>query len=298
MAVNLNVPACDPTEEFKSWLETLRAHLLATHPDLVNLFDVFANEAVFGRGWLSSSLDSVSAGAKLLEVGGGLMLLSCQLVREGFMVTVIEPVGEGFSSFSELQEIVLDFARTTDCSPELVRIPVEQFEAEKAFDFAFSINVMEHIQDVRQALDAISRGLRPGCTYRFTCPNYFFPYEPHFNIPTLFSKRWTERVLRNRIFKSDSVSDPAGMWRSLNWINVMQVRQICSSLMGVKVKFSTTILAESLERVIHDAAFSSRRSRWIVWLACRLVAMRLHRLTCLLPPMVLPIMDCVITLER
>lgn len=297
MAANLKVVGFNPVQEFESWLETLREHLLVNHPDLVTLFDVFANEAVFGRRWLSSSLDLVPQGARILEVGGGLMLLSCQLAREGFKITVIEPVGEGFSSFSALQEIVLSLAKKENCSPVLLQIPVEQFEAEASYDFAFSINVMEHIKDVRQALTRVCSSLRPGSTYRFTCPNYLFPYEPHFNIPTLFSKSWTERLLHNQIIRSKRVSEPMEMWRSLNWINVIQIQRICASLIGATVKFSTGMLAESLERVTKDTAFASRRSKWVLWLANFLVATRLHRLTSLLPPVILPVIDCTVTVR-
>ena len=58
--------------------------------------------------------------------------------------------------------------------------------------------------------------LRPGATFRFVCTNYRFPYEPHFDMPTLFAKSLTGGVLRPRILGSHTVIDPAGTWQSLN----------------------------------------------------------------------------------
>jgi hypothetical protein len=76
-------------------------------PQLERSFDVFAQEARAARAWLAPSLQRLAPGAEVLEVGAGLMLLSCQLAKEGFALTALEPIGQGFSSFSELQRIVL-----------------------------------------------------------------------------------------------------------------------------------------------------------------------------------------------
>ena len=43
---------------------------------------------------------------------------------------------------------------------------------------------MEHVDDVPLVLRRVMSALRPGAAYRFVCPNYRFPFEPHFDIPT------------------------------------------------------------------------------------------------------------------
>ena len=83
----------------KPWGAALPSHLL-------EIFDAFADEARYGRRLLGISLGR----GRILEVGGGLMLLSAALQSEGFGVMAIEPLGSGFSAFHELQAIVLAHA--------------------------------------------------------------------------------------------------------------------------------------------------------------------------------------------
>lgn len=271
--------------------------MAAADRPLLELFDLFANEALFGRAWLQSTLSDLPPGAAIAEVGAGLSLLSCQLVREGYSVSAIEPITDGFSSFTRLQRLTLEFAQQQGIAVELLETPVEELDVENRFDLAFSINVMEHVANVAKALACVTRSLKPGARYRFTCPNYLFPYEPHFNIPTLFSKALTERVFRRSIFQSRRVEQPDAIWRSLNWIDVPSVRRHCKALPGIRVSFGRTMTSESLERLSTDKAFAGRRSFWMATVARWLVATRLHRLPAFLPAACLPIIDCTVVVQ-
>jgi len=261
-------------------------------PHLERLLEIFAQEARVGREWLTPSLNRLAPGAAILEVGAGLMLLSCQLAREGFRVTALEPVGEGFSSFSELQKLILAHAQQRGIAPNVLPIPVEQLEANSKFDFAYSINVMEHVGNFAVALDRVGRAIRPGCEYRFMCANYLFPYEPHFNIPTLFSKSLTEKLFRRRIYANTRVGDAAGVWKSLNWITVPKVVRAVQNLAGVSVSFDRSMLEAVLLRAVGDREFSERRSPWVRRLAKGAVGLGLHRLGRWIPPFLQPVMDC------
>jgi len=287
--------AASDLENFDSFLLELRHSVGSSHPHLTELFDVFAQEARFGRSWLASSLLGLPSGSELLEVGGGLMLLSVQLQREGYQVTALEPIGVGFSSFLELQGLVLKFATSAGCAPSVLPLRVEDFELKSCFDFAFSINVMEHVSNVPLALANVVTALKSKCTYRFLCPNYVFPYEPHFNIPTLLSKSLTERVFKNQIFSSTRVSDPVGMWASLNWISVRFVAREVAKIKDCAVRFERTILRDMFLRVVDDEQFAERRSAWVKSFSKLLVQSRLHHLLALLPASFLPLMDCSVT---
>ena len=275
-------------------LGELRVVVASGHPRLLGLFDVFADEALFARQWLSTSLLTLAPGARVLEVGAGLMLVSCQLVREGFQVSALEPVGDGFSAFLELQQVVLAHAHSQGYAPAVLALPVERLDLVAAFDFAFSVNVMEHIDDVPLALSNIARALAEGGSYRFTCPNYLFPYEPHFNIPTLFSKRLTEYVLGHRIRHSRRVEDQAGLWRSLNWINVLAIERACRPLQGIRVMFDRALLGRTIQRVVSDPAFATRRSGWVRVVARWMVRLRLHGILVHCPAILQPIIDCTV----
>jgi SAM-dependent methyltransferase len=281
-----------PTPAIEPLLQDLRHVVRNEAPQLEGLFDVFAPEARVGRAWLGPSLDRLPKRAAILEVGAGSMLLSCQLAKEGFAVTALEPLGEGFSSFSQLQEIVLRHARAQCVGPEVLPIPVERLDRPSGFDFAYSINVMEHVGDFALALRAVGRALRPGAEYRFTCANYLFPYEPHFDIPIVVSKSLTEKLFRRRIYGNPRVGDAAGLWRSLNWITVPKVARAVGNLPDVSVSFDRSMLEAVLLRVVSDREFSARRSPFVRGLAKGAIKLGLHRLGKWVPPLMQPVMDC------
>jgi hypothetical protein len=115
------------------------------------------------------------------------------------------------------------------------------------------------VDDVAEVLRRTWRALRPGAAYRFVCPNYTFPYEPHFGMPTLGSKALTARAFRARIAASTRVVDPAGTWASLNWITVAGVRRICRQELGVEPEFDRSVFRRFSVRAVSDPAFRQRR---------------------------------------
>jgi SAM-dependent methyltransferase len=274
------------------WLADVRAFFIENAPSLLPLFDIYSAEAVFGRRFIALDLEYLKPGARVIEVGAGSLLLSCQLVREGFDVTGLEPTAAGFSHFEQMRQIVQDRATTLGCSPRILNLTAEDLSEHNFFDYAFSINVMEHVDDVARVVANVGRSLVIGANYRFTCPNYLFPYEPHFNIPTLFSKRFTELVLSKKIFDCQDIPDPSGLWKSLNWISVVQVRRISKNLPWLRVTFNRLLLASTLERISSDREFSNRRSPAIRKLIVLFVRLRLHQLLRFMPATLQPIIDC------
>ena len=97
-----------------SFLDLVRHRIETTAPELSELFKTFSGEAKFGRRFIEENLKKLPIGAEILEVGAGSMLLSCQLQREGFRVTALEPLSEGFDHFKQLQDLVLWVARDND----------------------------------------------------------------------------------------------------------------------------------------------------------------------------------------
>lgn len=295
MARGPDVPTGGQKTEIEPLLDSIRAVVALEAPHLDRLLAEFAQEARFGRGWLDSSLGRIGKGEPILEIGAGLMLLSCQLVKEGYAVTALEPISEGFSHFSELQALVLRFAEAEGIAPKIVATPVEELEITDAFALAYSVNVMEHVGSVALALRKVGRAIRPGAEYRFVCANYSFPYEPHFDIPTLFSKKATERFFGAWIRGNPKVADPAGLWRSLNWITVSEVLRNARLIPGMSVRLDRKMFRIALERAIYDKEFSARRALWVRFLARALVGLGLHRLTEYLPAHCHPIIDCTMT---
>jgi SAM-dependent methyltransferase len=277
------------------FLARVRQHLDAHAPHLRPLFNVMAGEARFARRWLDEDLKRLPESAPILEVGGGVFLLAYELAREGFAITAIEPTGVGFGAFQELGNIVLALASQDGKAPTVVRCKAEEFRSDARFELAFSVNVMEHIEAPHTAIERVSASLAPGGSYRFLCPNYLFPYEPHFNIPTLGSKRLTERLLRRRIHSDRKANDPIGLWKSLNWITVPQVRRIAAADASLAINFQRGTLASILERAVGDVEFAKRRAPWMVMGIKALKATRLLRLSALIPATCQPLMDVRLT---
>ncbi len=274
------------------WLNNLRAKVLERLPELIDMFDTYAGEARFGRAYIEPNLQQLEAGSSILEIGAGSLILSTQLVREGFKVTALEPIGEGFSHFEQLRALVMEEAATNGFATEMLVIPAEALAIQDRFSFAFSINVMEHVEDVGAVINRVCESLNATGSYRFTCPNYLFPYEPHFNIPTLISKSLTERVFRKKIYGNKAVPDPGGVWNSLNWISVPRVINIARSCNLNNVSFDKKMLSKMLSRALHDPEFASRRSPLIVILISIVVRLHLHKLSNLIPAVMQPVMDC------
>ncbi len=219
-------------------------------------------------------------------------MLSCALKSEGYDITALEPTAAGFSHFTRLQTIVLAHAGVAGAVPTMISDPAEALDTCGGFDFSFSINVMEHVVDIGQVLKNIYRALKEGAVYRFICPNYAFPYEPHFNLPTVFSKSLTEKFLGRRMQASLVVADPAGTWASLNWITVATVRRICRGKLGVKPVFRADIFEIFLDRALSDANFQMRRGPHLVRMIDMLRRLGALRKTRVIPVAYLPVMDC------
>ena len=276
----------------EDWLCDIRQYASDIDPACLPLLDGYIGEARFGRAYIAAQLLDVPLNGYLLEIGAGSLLLSCQLVREGYMVTALEPVSDGFSHFNQIKKLVCARAAELGCLPELIEAKAETLNLHERFDLAFSINVMEHVGDVEAVVTRVVNALKFGALYRFTCPNYLFPYEPHFNIPTLFSKKFTENVFSRYIFRNENIPDSAGLWRSLNWITVPQLSDIAKRIPQTSMSFNKKLIVSTLERVVHDSDFSSRRAPWISSAIKLLVRSGAHRLFGLVPAVAQPIIDC------
>lgn len=276
-------------------LASVGRHLDASAPRLRPLFDEMAGEARFARWWLDADLRNLRTSDSILEVGGGAFLLAYQLAREGFNITTIEPIGVGFGAFEELGELVLDVAARDEVALNVVRCKVEEFRSGARFKLAFSVNVMEHVEAPDVAIERVSAALLPGGCHRFLCPNYLFPYEPHFNIPTFGSKSLTERLLRRRIQARTGMDDPMGVWKSLNWINVRRVKRMAAADASLRIAFQRRTLASMLERAVEDVEFAKRRAPWMVIAVKALKAARLLRVASMIPETCQPVMDVRLT---
>lgn len=278
--------------EIVDFISAARKFVTDSRSEAIEVFDIYANEARFGYFLIESDLALIPQGAVIIDIGAGISLLSGYLAAIGFRVTALEPVSEDFSHIRELNSLIRRFCKEQELEIDYVYERIEEFTVKDKFDYAFSINVFEHIPNVETGLSCAYLSLKPGGCLRVYCPNYIFPYEPHFNIPTLVGKKITEICLARWIFRSSKMMDPRVCWKSLNWINVLKMRRIVEKHCSVKPEFNRYATYKNIRRVFEDPLFRDRRLRLLVALLelirkCGLVSIFKY-----LPVIVSPVMDC------
>ncbi|MCZ6760080.1 MAG: class I SAM-dependent methyltransferase [Gemmatimonadetes bacterium] len=167
---------------------------------------------------------------RILEVGGGLGLFHVLALAAGANIVSLEPGAAGFSLF---RKFGLELITELTGEPErFVDGVVEELPwDDNEFDLVVSSNVLEHVSDPARAVCEMYRVVRPGGRLLHSCPNYLFPYEPHYKVPVLpCGVKLSGRALW-RGFRKDP------MWESLNNINALMVTRVARSLPGARLRF-------------------------------------------------------------
>ena len=234
-------------------------------PELIDLFLTYQNEAIAARKFLENSLIELDSGAEVLEVGGGILALAIQLASEGFKVTSVEPVGEGFTDIAYIMKIFAEIGKDENLKFNLVESPIEDCRFNHKFEFIFSINVMEHLKDPYLVLIKIVDFLASKGKYRFFCPNYDFPYEPHYS-------KWIFRRMNNAYFLSESraatskldyQSNP-GLHRSLNYLTVKKLRGAFKDLIDMEIRFNKIAFYDLARREMNDSVLANRHKKLVI----------------------------------
>lgn len=199
------------------------------NPELLDIFMTYQNEAIEARKFIHGSLSKLKPGDEILEVGGGIQALAIQLESEGFKITSVEPASESFNSIKPILKLFSEMPENAK-NYDLRQEPIEECEFGKTFDFIFSINVMEHLVDPYSVILQLVEYLNHNGSYRFFCPNYDFPYEPHFS-------KWLWHRKNNAFFLTSSRAqnlrlrseDQIELYNSINFITVNKIRKFCNS---------------------------------------------------------------------
>ena len=220
-------------------------------------------------------------------------LLSMYVADRGMNVESYEPNAAGFASMSQLRNVALDAWTPTS---GIVNWRANYLEPaitnrDEPFDYAFAFNVLEHVLNWRSLVESALTHLRPGAPLRLIFPNYSYPYEPHFHMPTLVSKRLTRRFMQRRIAAS-SIEDPEDFWNELSWPTGGQMKRFARDA-GVTAVFSRRTTLRYLDRFADDPTFIARKGE----ISSRLASLAAFcaSLTAI-PAHLMPIIDC--TLSR
>lgn len=254
----------------------------------------YVGEADFFSELLAPDIASLQPDDSVVEVGSGIGLLAMDLSVAGHLVIAFEPESAGFGQMRMMRDLVLQHWQGP--APDVTWVDDYLTKADEratrhAPSYAYAINVIEHVPDMARFISDVLSILTPGGRFRFICPNYALPYEPHFEIPTLFSKRATYGVLRKRIL-SAPMADPQGLWDELSWPTVGSLQAILRA-MGVRHAFSSQATRAYLSRPLQDKSFTERKGR-AVGAVFQLAARTMPPVIKHLPVGVLPIIDCTI----
>ncbi|MEL6545570.1 MAG: class I SAM-dependent methyltransferase [Myxococcota bacterium] len=120
------------------------------------------------------------SGAKVLDVGCGQGAALHELLVRGADAIGVEP-GEEFAALARwrLRDSGLDENRVQKASGE--GLPF----ANNTFDYALSLQVLEHVRDPESFLREVHRVLIPGGRFYLACENYLAFREQHYRVPWL-----------------------------------------------------------------------------------------------------------------
>jgi 2-polyprenyl-3-methyl-5-hydroxy-6-metoxy-1,4-benzoquinol methylase len=237
------------------------AQIRLEKPELLSLFNTYQNEAIEARKLINESISTLEVGDSILEVGGGILALSVQLSSEGFEVTTVEPIGEGFNELDYVLKLFLEIAKKEELEFTFIKLPIEDTNFDDKFDLIFSINVMEHLKDPYLVLKNLIQFLKPRGTYHFFCPNYDFPYEPHFG-KILFARKNKAFYLKSSFVEGGFLhnKEMEGLYHSLNFITLRKVK-MCLEESEFRIKVNCEVLYELTLRAFNDVYLAKRHPR-------------------------------------
>lgn len=202
---------------------------------------------------------------KILEVGAGLCLFSIFLKQQGHDITALEPSVGGFGKCEVAKQVILD--AYTNLNLRVLEFPAQNLLASnEKFDFLFSNNVLEHIPNLEEAWLGMCSVLTPQGAMMHNCPNYLFPYEPHFGIPVVkFFPGLSALIFKKSIAKHRDEWEQKELWASLNFITYFDVKKL-AKISGMKLDFKKELLFKALNRIEHDALFRERHTGSFIFL--------------------------------
>ena len=256
------------------------------HPELIEMVRTYNNEALQGRNFLSNKLKEIAKGSNILEVGGGSLALAVQLASEGYEVTVIEPVGAGFQPLHFILSEYLKISNESDFPMKFFDTDLESFSSNQVFSMAFSINVFEHVENIETAISHLSK-LKWKSFYIY-CPNYDFPFEPHFN-KFLYRRRNSAFYLPFNKIKNSSKNSNQDLYSSINFITYKHLKRVCLDNMLTLIP-NKRVSLDLIERNSIDCCLRERH-QFLAKVATFLNRTRLHHFLRFLPLSVSPLID-------
>ncbi len=275
----------------KTKLEKLKNNLSANQIDRL---DLYVNEANFIYSLIEEDLNV--APMNFYEIGSGIGLLSRMVAEKGHTVIATEPATSGFGVVKLLQKVIEESFVTNSKTPIYDSVTAEELSPKlqeecMSFDYIFCANVVEHVTNLPRFFDAILPLKSQKGTFRFVCPNYTFPYEPHFGFITLFSKKLTYIFYKRRIQKLavQTDEDLIEFYKDLSFPTNRKLNRILKKN-GFEIEYKTNATKKYILRTLDDEYFAKRKK--VISFFVKIVRKPLLNILWILPKSLLPIIDC------
>jgi 2-polyprenyl-3-methyl-5-hydroxy-6-metoxy-1,4-benzoquinol methylase len=195
---------------------------------------------------------------KILEVGGGLNILSAYLHKSNYKIKSIEPGGFN-PTWDKLKE---NLRKKLNLKNIIISEQIEKYSNNNLkYDFVFSINTLEHCNDIKEFINACKKVLNKNGLLNLRCPNYNFPFEGHFYIFTLpnLHKFTIEKILKKKLIKK---------YGEKRYNNILQNLNFDCKYTFIKKNFPDAQFKEVLEEIFNrfknDKKFNLRIKQNII----------------------------------
>ena len=217
--------------------------------------DFVLADVVFGFSEVSDFLKKRNV-SSVLEIGSGTGILLNEL-KENFPDIQFSGIDPNISGFHNLKTIISKL-NEDGYNIKVESTGVEKYSSDKKFDLIFSINVFEHVEDQIQYLLKTHELLNKNGLNVILCPNYDFPYEPHFVIPIIINKKITKFIFNSKIKNFEKKENEHGLWDGLSFLGRKKIEKILKNH-NYTYFLDDTIKARMLNRLNSDKAFKKRQ---------------------------------------
>jgi len=257
----------------------------------------YISEADFYFSILKPDFQEVKKGLTVVEIGSGIGLLSMYIASLGHKVYSFEPQSSGFTDMLKMKEFISECWEADFPVVNFINDYYSEsyFQENEKIDYFFSVNVIEHIPNYGELIQAVRKNMNNTSIFRIITSNYLIPYEPHFDIPVILNKKLTFNLFEKKILNSN-VPNPLEFWDDLSWPTPSKVKKSVIDS-GMSVVFSRQTSKSYLERPVKDEAFKQRKNK-LTFQLISLISRILIPVLSFVPITLMPMIDCKVRLNK
>jgi SAM-dependent methyltransferase len=232
-----------------------------------NYIDLFENsdkcdfvltDVLFAFKEIYSLIDDKKV-SNILEIGSGTGILLKELSRIFSEKTFhgLDPHQRGFYNYEKISK------KISNNNLLIFNDELETFSSNESYDLIFSFNVFEHLEDQKIYIKKIDNLLKKDGKSVILCPNYDFPYEPHFIIPIIYNKNITYKFFKKKITDHEKITGEKGLWDGLNFCSKKKLKKYLIRN-DYQFNFDQGIKDRLLQRIDDDKSLYFEKRQGIV----------------------------------